>query len=393
MATKKSMIFLLVILAVLVINLVPHGVVPDNSMYFKDLEYLGLYNANPFITGELPDVFNAPLNTNHLLLTALRLIPGAVFPNAILSVLYLAMLALSFIFLCKSAKGYGKMIAIISVLILSVKKYLWHVFTILPFGGIYTFLISAICIMAAVGIKKRITYKSLLSITAVTLLFAMYDNATALCAVVLGAVVIAFTPLGTSKGVKVATASAGALIIVLSLIFGTSYKPVDYDTNISTAYNYGVKHYELAEASSSYSQVAAFYFKNPTYLIKHGQTLLNNAFYEGENAPFSLWNTIKVKLVPVNIYIFALISIAIIVFAAMQYKKYGRLCIMAIGFAVMQWVALYTQGIIFGISNLDKNLLLFNLIFDILLVFVITGAIYIIKSRRNELKEKYGVRQ
>ena len=195
MPTKKNMIFLLVILAVLVLNLVPSGVVPDNSMYFKDLEYLGLYNANPFITGELPDVFGTPLNTNHMLLTALRLIPGAVFPNAVLSVLYIAVLILSFIYLCKSAKGYGSLIAITGAFILTAKKYLWHIFTILPFGGIYTFLISAVCIMLAACLRKRITYKSLLALTAVTLLFAMYDNATALCAVIMGGVITALASL------------------------------------------------------------------------------------------------------------------------------------------------------------------------------------------------------
>lgn len=393
MATKKNMIFLLVVLAVLVINLVPPGIVPDNSLYFKDLEYLGLYNANPFLTGEAAGVFNMPLNTNHVILSALRLLPGAVFPNAIISIFYIAVLALSFIFLYKSAKGYAKLIAVALALMLTAKKYLWHIFTILPFGGIYTFLISAVCVITAVCINKRITLKSLAAMTALVLAFAMFDNATALCAALLGVVVIFLTKLGATKGVKVMTATAGVIIIALSLIFGITYKPVDYDTNISTAYNYGVKHYELIEASTSYSQVVAFYFKNPEYLVKHGQTLLNNAFYEGENAPFSLWNTIKVKLIPLNILVFALISVVIIVFAIIQHKKYGKLCVIAVVLAIMQWVALYTQGIIFGISNLDKNLLLFNLLFDILLAYVIVSAVYIIKSRRNDLKEKYGVNQ
>ena len=128
-------------------------------------------------------------------------------------------------------------------------------------------------------------------------------------------------------------------------------------------------------------------------MINHGQALLNNAFYEGENAPFSLWNTVKVKLVPVNILLFSLISVAVIAFGVVQFKKYGSFCIIAIAVTVMQWIALYTQGILFGISNLDKNLLLFNVIFDILLAYVIVAAVYIIKRRRNELKEKYGVNQ
>ena len=121
----KKPILILLVLVILAVNLLPSGIIPYNSSYYNDFLYLGLYDGGNYIVGETAGVNAMPLNTNHFLLTLLKMLPGDAFPSYILTVIYLLVLGFSLFMLIKALGDYKKVGIIAFVLVLCTKKYLF----------------------------------------------------------------------------------------------------------------------------------------------------------------------------------------------------------------------------------------------------------------------------
>lgn len=388
----KKPVFILLVVAILAINLLPTGIVPYNSQYYNDLVYLGLYDGGNFVVGQTQNSFSTPLNTNHFFVNLLRIFPGDAIPSYILTVLYLIILGFSLWGLIKALGDYKKIGILAILLVLCTKKYLAYLLTVLPFGGIFTFLISSIAILLTMAIEKKVTLPKLLFLTLCITAFSLYDNATAACGLVLGIITIFLVKICNKKSNKVLSVLAGGFIIIISAIFAFCYKGVGYENILKSGYENGIALYG-GITPSSYLDIMLFYFKHPGFAIKHIQSLLNNGFYYGPDMPFALVDKIKGIIVPCNIWIFSGLLVAIIAYMVTIYKKHPVISVFVMGVVVMLCESLKIYGLFYGLSNLVVNLMLYNLFFDILVTVGIVGICYITTQNKKEFKEKYGATQ
>ena len=103
---KRAVILIAVTVILLLINLVPGGKIAGNDTYYRDLEYLSLYNAGGNSIGVTAKGAGAILNTNHakLKLRAVFCFPAA--SGYILTAVYLIILIAAFCLILKSAKYF-----------------------------------------------------------------------------------------------------------------------------------------------------------------------------------------------------------------------------------------------------------------------------------------------
>ncbi len=393
---KKRVVFLVIVAVLLLVNLVPFGTVPNNYAYYKDLEYLGMYNVNSVLVGA-PQNLQMPLNTNHLLLNLAQFLSvKGVFTTLVISLFYLAVLGLSFYKLLKVSGKYKEAVIVSAVLFLVTKTYWAHLFTVLPFGGIYTFLLSSVMLLAGNFIKREATVKGIIAVTLVTLALGFYDTVTALLSCILSLVIMFLYTVSKGKKEKTASLVCGILTLVLCLSFFTGYKGVNYDDSMASAVTYGTSMYDQSFAPEDKFDVIGFYMTNFSYKKDFTQRLMNNAFYVGETAPFSVWGFAKSKIMPVDIWMFSGMLVLLIVISAFFWKKkkqYGGIMFLIISLVLMAGISLNLSGYLVGISNLDINLRLFNLVFDTIFAVLVPAVTYEVTERRNNLKEKYGVEQ
>ena len=393
---KKPVVFLVIVAVLLLVNLVPFGTVPDNSAYYKDLEYLGMYNVNSVLMGA-PEDLQTPLNTNHLLLNVAQFTAvKGVFTTMVISLFYLLVLGLSFYTLLKASGKYKKVVIVSAVLFLVTKTYWAHLFTVLPFGGIYTFLLSSVMLLASNFIKKEATVKGIIAVTLVTLALGFYDTVTALLGCILSLVVMFLYTASKGRKEKITALVCGVLTFALCLSFFVGYKGVNYKDNMATAVTYGTSMYDQNFTPEDKFDVIGFYMTNFSYKKDFSQRLMNNAFYVGETAPFSVWGFAKSKIMPVDIWMFAGMMVLLIVISVIFWKKkkqYGGILFLLISLVLMAGISLNLSGYLVGISNLDVNLRLFNLVFDTIFAVLVPAITYEVTERRNNLKEKFGVTQ
>ena len=385
---KKPVVFLVIVAVLLLVNLVPFGTVPDNSAYYKDLEYLGMYNVNSVLMGA-PEDLQMPLNTNHLLLNVAQFTAvKGVFTTMVISLFYLLVLGLSFYTLLKASGKYKKVVIVSAVLFLVTKTYWAHLFTILPFGGIYTFLISAVMLLASNFIKKEASVKGIIAVTLVTLALGFYDTVTALLGCILSLVIMFLYTASKGKKGKITALVCGVLTFALCLSFFVGYKGVNYKDNMATAVTYGTSMYDQNFTPEDKFDVIGFYMTNFSYKKDFSQRLMNNAFYVGETAPFSVWGFAKSKIMPVDIWMFAGMMVLLIVISVIFWKKkkqYGGILFLLISLVLMAGISLNLSGYLVGISNLDVNLRLFNLVFDTIFAVLVPAITYEVTERRNNL--------
>ncbi|MBQ4542993.1 MAG: hypothetical protein IJA19_02355 [Clostridia bacterium] len=393
---KKPVVFWVIIAILLVINLVPSGTVPNNTAYYKDLEYLGMYNVNSVLMGA-PDSLQMPLNTNHLLLNAAQFTAvKGVFTPLVISLFYLVVLGLSFYALIKASGKYKKVVTLSAVLFLVTKTYWSHLFTVLPFGGVYTFFLSAVMLFAGMFIKKDATVKGIITVTLVTLALGFYDTATALVGCIFSLVIVVLYTVSKGRKEKIISLVCGLLALVLCLSFFIGYKGVNYQDNMASSVTYGTSMYDRNFKPQDKFDVMGFYMSNFSYKKDFSQMLMNNAFYVGETAPFSVWAFAKSRVMPVNIWMFAGLMVLMIVISAVFLKKkkqQGGILYLVIALAVITGITLNLSGYLVGISNLDVNLRLFNLVLDTIFAVLVPAITYEVTERQNNLKEKYGVEQ
>lgn len=393
---KKRIVFLVIVAVLMIINLAPLGMTPDNTSYYKDLEYLGMYNVNSVLMGA-PDNLQMPLNTNHLLLNAVQFTAvKGVFTPLLISLFYLLILGLSCSTLIKASGKYKKAVIVSALLFLVTKTYVSHLFTVLPFGGIYTFFLSAVMLIAGMFLKKDASVKGIIAVMLVTLALGFYDTVTALMSSILSLPIMFLYTVSNGKKEKTTALLCGILVLVLNLTFFVGYKGVTFEDSMISAVANGTSMYDETFNPQDKFDVIGFYISNFSYKKDFSQQLMNNAFYVGETAPFSVWGFVKSKVMPVDIWLFSAMIVILIVISVFFWKKkkqYRGIMCLLISLALMTGITLNLSGYLSGISNLDVNLRLFNLVFDTIVVVLVPAITYELTQRRNDLKEKYGVTQ
>ncbi len=388
---KSAVILIAVTVILLLINLIPGGKIAGNDTYYRDLEYLSLYNAGGNSIGVTAKDGGAILNTNHAMLKLLSLFCFPAASGYILTAVYLIILITAFCLILKFAKNYEIYAAAAFVLFLFTKERFMYLCTILPQGGMFAFFTLTASLMLYIFTKKD--YKNYLPVIAAVsaLIFACYDNVTALCAVVFGILLAYSAYIGEKKYVNLA---CGAAVVVLSFVFAFSYKGVTYIENVESGMANGISAYSDGTAVQTYSGLAAFYKNHPAAFADHMQKVTDNAFYNPPETPFSLWGFVKSKVMPVKLAIFAALFAIIIAFLIINGKKNKAYFAAPIGGAfVISLISMIATGIIYGISELNIRLFGFNLAFDFGFGALVVYIIYIAASRDKGLKEKYGITQ
>ncbi len=156
----------------------------------------------------------------------------------------------------------------------------------------------------------------------------------------------------------------------------------------------------------SRSDVLMFYIKNPSRLIN----VLSDA---GKNAPFltqsyiktqsnvdyfikkapSAWSFCRRFLTPASFWILLAVAVAVLIISFVILKKDLETALTGIILSVSSitfFVSTILQG---GLMGISRNLLLHQCAFDIMLILVVMYAINIALSKRQELRDKYGVNQ
>lgn len=161
--------------------------------------------------------------------------------------------------------------------------------------------------------------------------------------------------------------------------------------------------------------ILRMYTKNPDFARKMGKSAgANSMFIKSEylgNYPavsgkagkvsgfFSWYSKIKKSLVPGSIVVL-LVIFALMAFFACDYKKKYALsdatkttCVLCVFLVLAAIASLIVPVVYFGAAQLSFNMIIYNLVFDTLVIFAAVGGTKLLTIRRNILREKFGVNQ
>ena len=210
------------------------------------------------------------------------------------------------------------------------------------------------------------------------------------------------------------------LIIAVSVaaiyLFGNGVseemKNIDLNSSLSDAF-YSVSDDTistfLTEKPLDYSVIIKEYSENPTKLIENLKTAANNAYeirprylsnYPGElklKDGFIFYSNIKRRFIQADLWFMVIFLLAIIIFSVFNLKRETILSYKANYFSVIMlsiiaFCVFVAPVIISGQNNIVRNLFLYNIFFDTLIIYVIIGGAAITANRRDRLKAKYGIK-
>ena len=166
----------------------------------------------------------------------------------------------------------------------------------------------------------------------------------------------------------------------------------------------------------NYKNIISYYVKNPTNLYLNVKSAANNSsvikigylgnFSVGSSAYakqttniWGIYNMLKKAVFPANIFML-LILVIISVSLSFNYRKNfaqtfaSKICceLMALC-SVCAIISLFTTVIIFGLTEISFNLLVYNILTDICVAFAIVGGSRMMFIKRKILTAKYGVNQ
>ena len=162
----------------------------------------------------------------------------------------------------------------------------------------------------------------------------------------------------------------------------------------------------------SYVKIAVYYLKNPVAYIKNLNVAANNAtqlqmkylsnFESGsgkKTASFiSLYSSLKSKVIPNMLVTILLIMLAYLGGCIKERlseseKKTKKLWEFYISVFLMALSAIKMPVIYSGIANIGKNMFVFQMFFDVMVLIILVAGSGILVKRRKNLVDKYGVNQ
>jgi len=235
-----------------------------------------------------------------------------------------------------------------------------------------------------------------------------------------------------------ATTLIALAVAVFGFFWGVKYQDPQYKQNIYNSVFFGVLNHTSAEdvglsselnrlkgvfytpetaieydldnkfySKISYSDIGIFYLTHPGALIKElsfsGRNSRDISMYQagsyekasgklpGEKADeFTIYSSIKKLFLVGSMW---LICVAIIVFLVFAFMNQGRIKLQMIGLSFANLVTFILPVILCGRVDIGKNMIMYNVLFDILIVFACIGGLRMILQRGDTLREKYGVEQ
>ncbi len=165
-----------------------------------------------------------------------------------------------------------------------------------------------------------------------------------------------------------------------------------------------------------YKNIVAYYLKNPGDLYSNVKNAANNSsvikigylgnFAVGSSAYskqttniWGIYNMLKKAVFPANIFML-IILVIIAVSLSFNYRKNfaesfaSKICceLMALC-SICALISLFTTVIIFGLTEISFNLLVYNILTDMCVAFAIIGGSRMMFIKRKILTAKYGVNQ
>lgn len=166
---------------------------------------------------------------------------------------------------------------------------------------------------------------------------------------------------------------------------------------------------EKIDIDYSYSDILGYYIKNPSFFKEKLEIAAGNAFEIRArylaNQPdgtlkngFTLYSALKRRFMQPSLWFVIAVALGIIVFCGLNIKSEGNKKVKAhylymIILALISLYAFVAPLIISGEAGISEKLFCYNIIFDIMLLNAVIGGAIISSSRRDKLKEKYGVNQ
>jgi len=158
-------------------------------------------------------------------------------------------------------------------------------------------------------------------------------------------------------------------------------------------------------------KVFTYYLKNPGEYLKQYKYVGWNALetypkYVGNYTAksgkdayavakgFRLYNTIKAKLFPKDVWFFWLIPVLLILLLVLYRKKLnGGYVVMGISVSIMNLILYNLPMISGGLVDISRTMAPFNITFDFIVIMAVMTLIYTSLMRKQEFKEKYGLTQ
>lgn len=178
-----------------------------------------------------------------------------------------------------------------------------------------------------------------------------------------------------------------------------------------------VEDMKAAVEDITYGDVARYYISNPSAFVKGLKSAANNSYflvldfanyreaggYYGirDMLCLKIWNKLKRTIIPSGLLVILLFILAYLVVAVKEYIVYRKN-----GNRQLSGIALFSTALPFGALCemvgtvlttgqilISKNMFVFGIYFDMMLVTAIIWGTATLVSRRDSIKEKYGVNQ
>ncbi len=166
---------------------------------------------------------------------------------------------------------------------------------------------------------------------------------------------------------------------------------------------------EKIDMDYTYSDILGYYIKNPSFFKDKLEITAGNAFEIRArylaNQPdgslkngFTLYSALKRRFMQPNLWFVLAVALGVMIFCGLNVKNEKNKSVKChyvymMMLAVISLYAFVAPLIISGEAGISEKLFCYNIIFDIMLLNAVVGGSIISSSRRDKLKEKYGVNQ
>jgi len=453
---KKSYnIFILVfaLFVVLTVICTPLYGLGDLSEYISVFENVGIYNPsadtscvtqtygisenakgpNSFFEGFLAAV----VTLNRLVFS------GTVFSIYFLSVIYCVLFLSAMYFLQKNMRFEKEYInylfsSLLAVVFLDL-GYLAYFNSFYSEAFVFVMIIAAIS--AAVSVSRKFSYFKLLLLTVCICLLAMLRFAAAVVALAF-AVLLTIFSLNFQNKKKITCLILSAVVAVISIfsmfnatvpsrdvkLYNLVYNDlakntesdlsaIDMDYAYTQIDNPSLEDMKNAVEGITYGDVVKYYISNPSVFIKSIKSAANNAYflvldfasYREAGAYYGVrdvlhlrvWNFLKRTILPNGLAVILLFIVAFAAVAVKEYMKYIRsedkksaaLALASVMLPIGAMSELIGTVLTTGQILISKNMFIFGVYFDFMIVVAVMWAVTTLIARRNSIKDKYGVNQ
>ncbi len=449
---KSYNIFIILAVAVVLLTVVcvPVYGLGDMSEYLSVFQNTGLYNVSEdtFCIAQSYGIdANAPgaQNLFEMFLGSIVNLNKMLFSNTVfnihfLSSVYCIVFLLGMYFLQKNTKLEKPSLnylfsALLSVIFLDL-GYLAY------FNSFYsealTFVLVILIAALAVSVIHKFSYLKIVFLSLALIVFSGLKVTGALTSLLFGALLVLYFKEAEGKK-KIVSVTLATLVIITSAVSVFSVQIPARDVKLySHVYNDIVQNnkgdfsnlnlkevddnptiedMEEAVADITYGDLVRYYAKNPSVFINSLKLAANNSYflildfasYREAGAYYGIrdmlnlkiWNKLKRTVIPSGLPVILIFMFAYVCVSVKEYLKYSKIkdrnrSGVALFCTVLPVAALCEMiGTVLttGQILISKNMFVFGIYFDLMIVTAIVWGVSTLVSRRDSIREKYGVNQ